>query len=293
MKILILGVNGMIGHRLLLEFQSCGEFDVFGLMRRSKAEFVEYAFLQEENVIDLIDIHKWENIQKVLNEIEPDVIINAIGITIRRNEITDLNYALDINSFFPQKLAKWVQSNNSKLIHLSTDCVFAGDSGNYSELSIPTALDNYGRTKFLGEVDGPNCLTLRFSCIGQELDIRSELLEWFLAQKDKIIKGYTNALYSGVTNIVIAREVYRIVRNYKELNGVFQISSSPISKYDLLVLAKQFFKTGTIIEPFHDYKSNKILLNDKFVKATGFSPMSWNQMMLELVNDSKIKYLRN
>ena len=291
MKILVLGANGMIGHRVILELRKYFGDQVYGLIRRSRSDFNTTEMLQT-NIFEKIDIVNWNDFSRLLSDLSPNIVINAIGVTIRRPEIQDLSYALEVNSFFPQRLAKWAQYNNSKLIHFSTDCIFSGESGNYTELSNPSASDVYGRTKFLGEVDGPNCLTLRFSCIGQELDTRSELLEWFLSQDNSSIKGFTNVLYSGVSSIVVSKEVCRIIQEYKSLTGIYQISSFPISKYDLLNLAKKHFNKNIQIEPYDQYVSNKILLNNKYSQDTGFTPTSWEVMMAELANDREIIYSR-
>jgi dTDP-4-dehydrorhamnose reductase len=291
MKILILGANGMIGHRVLLEARLQFGKDVYGLMRRSKSDFGDYTFLQN-NIFDKIDVNDWSKLESVLNDLRPDVVINAIGMTIRRLEISDLNKAMEINSFLPQKLSKWAQANSSKLIHFSTDCVFGGESGSYTEVSLPSAKDNYGKTKFLGEVLGDNSLTLRFSCIGQELDMRSELLEWFLSQKGKTLKGYTKALYSGVTSLVVAKETCRMIKDFKNLTGLFQISSQPISKYDLLVLANEYFENKSEIVGFDDFISDKTLISEKFSKTTGFQAPEWKKMMHDLAEDKVVIYKR-
>lgn len=292
MKILILGANGMIGHRVLLEARSQFGNQVYGLIRRSKTEFNDYKFLQDD-IYDQVDVRDWVKVERLLNELNPDVVVNAIGLTIRREEVADINVAIELNSFFPQKLSKWAQQKpERRLIHFSTDCVFGGQLGAYTECSYPSAVDNYGRTKFLGEVSGDSSLTLRFSCIGQELDIRSELLEWFLAQRGGKVKGFTNAMYSGVTTLVVARETCRMIKDFKSLSGLFQISSRPISKYDLLVLANDSFQNKTDIIPFDDYSSNKTLVCEKYSKATGYSMIDWKEMMNELAADKKIIYKR-
>lgn len=290
-RILILGAAGMIGHRVWLQARAMWGTSVFGVIHKSKSTYGQYG-LFDNNVFDKIDVSDWHQLEKILEDVKPDFIINAIGITIRRPEIKDHDYSLEINSFLPHRLQKWAEKNESKVIHLSTDCVFSGESGQYTETSNPTAKDTYGKTKFLGEIDGINALTLRLSCIGQELETRSELLEWFLAQKTKTIKGYTGAIYSGVTTIVIGKEVCRIIKNFPEMSGLYQISSNPISKYDLLLLAKKYFKVDTIIEPFHDFNSNKSLQNQKYVAATNYVSVDWDDMMKELAEDKKIIYQR-
>lgn len=289
MKILIFGATGMIGHRVWLGAKEKWSNEVYGVSRRPSSEFKDYN-IYDHNLMSNVDVTNWQEVEKILTKIKPDVIVNALGITIRKTEIADIDTALTVNSFFPKRLLKWSQENNSRVIHFSTDCVFDGGQGSYLETSQPTAKDNYGRTKFLGEIEGKNALTLRFSCIGRELYAHSELLDWFLAQKGKKIKGYSQAMYSGVTTHVIARETCRMIDQFPDLNGVYQISSTAISKYDLLCMAKINFQLDVEIEKFENYISDKTLNCDKYRRETGFTPASWKEMMDELSSDGRIAY---
>lgn len=289
MKILIFGANGMIGHQVWQEAKKRWQENVFGVLRRYKKDFnVENLF--NHNIYENLDLTEWPRVETLLDQLKPDVIVNAAGITIRKDEIKDLPRALEINSFFPRRILKWAQLNNSRVIHLSTDCVFDGSSGNYREFSQPSAKDNYGKSKFLGEIEGSNAVTLRFSCIGRELDSHTELLDWFLSQRGKKIQGFANAKYSGLTNIVIAKEICRIITDYPKLEGVFQLSSTAISKYDLLCLAKSYYKLDVEIEKNDNYVSDKTLLHDKYKISTGFIAPSWLEMMKELASDNRINY---
>ncbi|MBC7428159.1 MAG: sugar nucleotide-binding protein [Bacteriovorax sp.] len=289
MKILIFGVGGMIGHRVWLEANQIPNVEVFGLVRKSKTHYEKFGIFND-NVYYDTDVSDWVNVEHILNKLKPDVIVNALGITIRKPEMGDFNLALTVNSFFPHKLLKWAQAIQSRIIHLSTDCVFDGDQGHYLETSQPSAKDIYGKTKFLGEIEGSGALTLRFSCIGRELESHTELLDWFLLQEGKKIKGFSKAIYSGLTNIVIAKEICRVITNFSELTGVYQLSSTPITKYDLLCLAKTYFKLDVEIEKFDNYISDKSLICDKYKKGTGFNAPSWAAMLEEVVNDKKIDY---
>lgn len=289
MKIMIFGANGMIGHRVLSALRSHQDLDVYGVIRKESSNYKNYN-LFNQNIYEKIEVMNWSQVEKILENLKPDIIVNALGITIRKQEIADLELALNINSFFPKRLQRWAQGNNARVIQLSTDCVFDGASGQYLETSQTSAIDNYGRSKYLGELEGENALTLRFSCIGRELDAHTELLDWFLFQKSKSIKGYSNAMYSGLTSTVIAKEICRIIREFPNLNGIYQLSSDPISKYDLLCLAKTHFKLDVEIEKFDNYVSDKTLNCDKYKKATGFKPASWDEMMRELASDQRITY---
>lgn len=289
MKILVFGAAGMIGHRIWMEANNTSGTQVFGVVRKS-SEYYRNFQIFNENVFYETDVSHWENAEKVLNKVQPQFIVNAIGITIRKPEIQNLEKALEVNSFFPHRLLKWAQAHQSKVIHLSTDCVFDGGLGQYTELSQPTAKDHYGKTKFLGEIDGVSALTLRFSCIGRELESKTELLEWFLAQDRKEVKGFGKAIYSGVTTKVVAREVMRVITHFPELCGVFQLSSLPISKYDLLCLIQKVYGTSTSIARSDDYVSDKTLICSRFSEQTGYRSQSWEAMIDELKNDKQVQY---
>ena len=279
----------MIGHRVWLEAKANFADNVFGVIRKSKKHYESFHIF-DKNIFDNFDVANWDAVEILLDQLKPDCIINAIGITIRKPEIKNIETALEINSFFPHRLLKWAQRNNSKVIHFSTDCVFSGDKGQYNEKSNPTANDTYGRTKFLGEICDQHGLTLRFSCIGRELDSHTELLEWFLGQNGKKVKGYKNAIYTGVTTHVIAKEVVRVIQDHLNLNGIFQLSSAPISKYDLLCLIREKYDLKIEIDPFNDYISDKSLNSDKYITNTNFKPSSWNKMIEDLKNDTRINY---
>lgn len=289
MKILIFGAAGMIGHRVWLESHNIPGASVFGVIRKSKSHYQKFKIF-DQNIFDGVDVTDWQSVEQLLEKIKPDIIVNAIGITIRKPEMSDFPKALETNSFFPRRLLKWAQENEARVIHLSTDCVFDGSSGQYTETSQPTAKDNYGKTKFLGEIEGKKALTLRFSCIGRELESHTELLEWFLAQEGKEIKGFGKVIYSGVTTHLVAKEVVRLITIFPELEGVFQLSSSPISKYDLLCLIQKKYGTNVVIARSNDYVADKSLLCDKYAKATGFKSQSWEEMIENLHSDTRINY---
>lgn len=289
MKILIFGAAGMIGHRIWLESKSLKGAEVYGVIRKPKLHYEKFK-LFNENVFDGIDVTDWQSVEQILAKIKPDFIVNAIGITIRKMEMSDIAKSLEINSFFPRKLLKWAQCNEARVIHLSTDCVFDGSSGQYTETSQPSAKDNYGKTKFLGEIEGEGALTLRFSCIGRELESHSELLEWFLSQEGLDIIGFGKVTYTGVTTHVVAKEVVNVMVNFPHLSGIFQLSSSPISKYDLLCLIQKIYGTHVNIARSDDYVADKSLVCEKFVKATGFKPQNWETMIKELHSDTRVNY---
>ena len=288
MRLLILGGNGMIGHKM---YQVLNEdFPDTWVTLRQKLEFTKFSnFFRKEKVIDGVDLTNFSMLKTLLDEISPDVIINAAGITIRRGVNDRLSRSILSNSVLPYFLGEWVQGKEGKrLIHFSTDCVFTGNKGSYCDDSIPDAFDNYGRTKALGEVKLSQTLTLRGSMIGLELDYHTELLEWFLSQEGNVIKGYTNVVYSGITNLRMAKYVNKIIKHFPNLSGIYNVSSASISKYELLILFKEIFNTNVEIIKDDTYMSRKDLISNRFYNEIQEIIPIWQDLIVELYNDSNL-----
>jgi len=240
MRILILGASGLIGHKLLKILAD--DFEVFGTLHNTKLHYGNHPLFSGQNVIESIPVEEFEMLTGVLKAVNPDVILNCVGITKRKEEICNIANTLEVNSVFPHKLAKWAEIQRKRVIHFSTDCVFNGRVGNYNEDSLTTAEDLYGRTKALGEISCSHTLTIRSSFIGQELFGKTELLEWFLAKNGKSVLGFTNTFYSGVSTTCMVNVVRNIILNHPDLSGLYQLSTEkPISKHDLLCLAKEAY----------------------------------------------------
>lgn len=279
-KVLIFGVGGMIGHQMYLTLSS--QFNVFSTIKRSFAEYEKFELFDRNKIFDNLDVSQFDQVLQLLDQLNPDVILNCIGITLRKKEISDVNYTKKINADFPHFLESWVQENNKYLIHFSTDCVFSGKSGPYTEDSTPDAHDIYGQTKGLGEVSGENCLTLRGSMIGFELYGKTELLEWVFSQKHQTIKGFTKAIYSGITTLQMSKLVANIIESSKPLIGLYQVSSAPISKYDLVSKINEVFDLKIQLQKDENYSTEKILLSEKIIKDFGFHCPDWSVMLEDL-----------
>jgi len=283
MRILILGVSGLIGHKIFQELSE--SFEVFGTLHKSKNHYGNITLFSGQNVIENINVSEFEILKGVLYAVNPDVILNCVGITKRKTEINNAFEALTINSVFPHQLANWAKINQKRVIHFSTDCVFNGKTGNYRETSLTTAEDVYGRTKALGEINYKHTLTIRSSFIGQELFGKTELLEWFLAQNGKQIKGFTNTLYSGVSTTFMARVVKNIISNFPNLSGLYHLATDiPISKYELLCLAKEAFNVNVDIIPEDEHVHLPTLDASKLKRKINLIVPAWNEMMKELAS---------
>jgi dTDP-4-dehydrorhamnose reductase len=289
MRVIILGVSGLIGHKL---FQNLSEeFEIFGTLHRKKSEYNNLSLFSSQNIIENVDANNFSLLEGVLCAVNPDVILNCIGITKRKIDTNNPLDAIKINAVFPHLLANWAGINNKRVIHFSTDCVFNGEIGNYTETSLSSAEDVYGKTKFLGELHYDHTLTIRSSFIGRELFDRTELLEWFLSQDKKQIKGFKKTFYSGVSTIFMAKVVKNIILNYPVLAGLYHLAPvNPISKYDLLALAKEVFNINVDITPDTIHVHKPTLDATKLKKAIELEVPSWKEMMTELAADKSFYF---
>tara|TARA_A100001011_G_C14109207_1_gene756184 strand:+ start:84 stop:956 length:873 start_codon:yes stop_codon:yes gene_type:complete len=282
MKVLILGADGMIGHKMA---QSLNEEDGLEIILNSRSNSKILSHLYPKCKIYKNDFLK-DDINNLLDIVHPDFVINAVGITIRRG-VEDFKKASLINSIFPNKIDNWASKFDKKLIHFSTDCVYSGKKGNYLDSDIPDAEDNYGKSKANGEISSENTLTIRSSMVGREIFNKTELLEWVVSNKNKKINGYENVIYSGVTTLWMSKTIVKILTKFPELNGIYNISSEPISKYDLICKINKHFKLNIDVEADRSFFSNKSLNSNKFFLKSKIEKPNWDEMLLNLYNDSK------
>ena len=276
----------MLGHKLIQVLQK--RFEVWTTVRADFEEFINLGMINSEKVFSNVEIENFDAVQKAFSISKPDVVINAVGIIKQLPSSREVIKTLKINSIFPHQLAQLVQTSGARLITISTDCVFNGRKGNYREEDISDAEDLYGKSKNLGEVLAPNCLTLRTSIIGRELRTSYSLVEWFLSNRSKKVKGFTEAIYSGFPTVIFAEIILDLIENHKHLQGLYHVSSETISKFDLLCLLKRFYKVPIDIEPFAEFRIDRSLNSTKFRKETGFVPLGWEEMVEIMARDSTL-----
>lgn len=273
----------MLGHKLVEVLQR--RFTVCATFRTNFADYESFGIFDSEKVICDIDVEDFDTVRNVFNIFEPDVVINAVGIIKQLSISKDVIKTLKINSIFPHQLVQLAQESNVRLITVGTDCVFSGRKGNYTETDVSDAEDLYGKSKNLGEISAPNCLTLRTSIIGRELRTAHSLVEWFLSNRGGKVKGFTEAVFSGFPTVVLADIISDLIENHKNLQGLYHVSSEPISKFDLLCLLKKFYKVPVEIEPSEDFKIDRSLDSTRFRAATKFKPPGWENMVEKMVRD--------
>lgn len=279
MKILVLGANGMAGHVIAIYMREMG-YNVTAFTRRP--------FKYCKNIIgDAFDSDKIES-EIILGGY--DAVVNCIGVL---NEYAEKNKmeAVYLNAYFPHFLSKITEKLNTKLIHISTDCVFSGNTGPYYENSFKDGKSFYDRSKALGEIIDSKNLTFRNSIIGPDMNVQGiGLFNWFMSKKEKI-KGFTHAIWTGVTTLVLAKA---IEQSFKEdLKGIYNlVNNESISKYKLLMLFNKYFRDGKIeIEESCDLVLDKSLRTSR--EDFSFKVPSYEYMISEMkewINQHKELY---
>lgn len=277
MKILVFGATGMIGNAMIRVLSEKKDWQVFGTIRLEDARrFFSPAI--SSNLVTGVDVEKHDALVRVFSQVKPDVVINCIGLTKHLKKSNDPLLAIPLNALLPHRLAEVCLVAGARLVHVSTDCIFAGTKGGYVEDDPADAKDMYGKLKFLGEVKYPNAITLRTSTIGHELQSTYGLLEWFLSQKERC-NGFNRAIFSGLPSTVFAQIVRDIVIPRTDLFGLYHVGANPISKYDLLCLIGKVY--GKPIEIIRDdeFVIDRSFNSVRFCKATGFVPPSWPELI--------------
>ena len=286
MRTLVLGGEGMLGHKvfevLSRRFDTVATFlDPDGPWR----DFPQYASLPASRLLGGVDALRFETVVRALEQARPNAVINCVGIIKQLKEASDPVLTITLNSLLPHRLAALCAARGARLVHMSTDCVFSGRKGGYTEDDLPDPDDLYGRSKLLGEVDRPDCLTIRTSIFGRDYLKQDALLEWFLSNRGGRVRGYRNAVYSGFPTPILARVIGDLLADHPRLGGLVQIASAPITKYDLLCKLKDAMALDIEIEPFDDPPCDRSLSAARFVAATGYSIPSWDEMVAELAAD--------
>lgn len=237
-KVVILGSTGMLGHMVYNYFKnrfdyvnSCYDYDVIGSVRTENTQTGGTV------VFDPLSSSTWGNLP-----LDADYIINCIG-KIKPQMMKSLSDSIYINAVFPHVLASRCEGTQTKLIHITTDCVFSGANGNYIEADVHDAYDEYGKSKSLGEPK--NCMVIRTSIIGTEIYNNSSLIAWVKSQTGNIIQGYDNHFWNGITTLQYARICDKIIKEDRYATGVYHVySPSIVSKYELVNLINDTYSIG-------------------------------------------------
>lgn len=278
MKVLILGVTGMLGNAVFRVFQADPRFEVWGTLRRDAARkhFPADSHARLHAGVDVLD---QDSLVAALAAIQPDVVINCVGLIKQLADAQDPLTALPINAMLPHRLARLCALSGARLIHVSTDCVFAGRKGHYAESDLSDAEDLYGKSKYIGELhDLPNAITLRTSIIGHELGSNYALVDWFLSQQGSI-KGFAKAVFSGLPTVELARVMKDFVVPHPQLNGLYHVAAEPIDKFRLLSLVASQYGKQIEICPDDTLVINRSLDGSRFRDVTGYVAPAWPELI--------------
>ena len=281
MKVLILGGTGMLGHQIIKGCIS-RNYDWYTTVRNKDILIQLFGTNISDRIIEIDDIKNFDRLREVCVETKAEYIINCIGVVKQSKFATNYLESISINSLLPHILNQICEGLNAKLVHISTDCVFDGIKGNYSEDDKSDAYDIYGKSKFLGEVNYGKTMTLRTSIIGNEITNNTHgLIDWFFAQNG-VVNGYKHAIFSGVTTFELTKIILDLIIPQHFKVGLFQVASKPISKYDLLkIVASTYEKDIEIIES-NELVIDRSLSPTKFFSHTNYSPPMWDEQIYQM-----------
>jgi dTDP-4-dehydrorhamnose reductase len=276
-KILVLGASGMLGNAVLRYFATQTDHEVVGIVRSAGSARLLPDSLQDRVALGG-DVDDVDALVRMFDRHRPTLVINCVGLVKQLGDAKDPLAAIPVNAVLPHRLARLCALASARLVHLSTDCVFTGDKGMYREDALPDAQDVYGRTKLLGEVDYPHALTLRTSIIGHELSSRHSLVCWFLSQQESV-RGFSQAVFSGLPTVEIARVIDKYVLERPELHGLYHLSAEPIDKFSLLQLIATAYGKDIEITDDRALIIDRSLDSTRFRNATGYQPEPWPDLI--------------
>ncbi len=332
MRVLILGAGGMLGHKVWQIFRD--RFDCRAAVRTR----LPLALFDDDRVMAGIDAADFERVTRLIVKIRPDVVVNCVGVVKQLAAAHDPIASITLNSLFPHVVARACGEIGARMIHISTDCVFAGNADSrrsdspvrpvlarpvtqlplsqapvglespthvyYRETDLPDATDLYGRSKLLGEivteaqtrVSVPHSqtglsvphLTIRTSIIGRELRSANGVVEWFLLNRGGSVRGFTKAVFSGVTTATLAQTLAEVIEHHPGLQGLYHVAGAAITKYDLLVMLNEAFSAGVTIRPDDSVVIDRTLDATRFREATGMVPPGWREMIAALAAESPL-----
>jgi len=272
-SVLVLGATGMLGNAMVRVLAEDSGLSVVAAARSADA-VRRFAPDIGARFVGGLDAESPDRLAALIAEVQPQVVVNCIGLIKQLASGQEVLAAVPINSLLPHRLATLCALADARLIHISTDCVFTGEKGDYRESDRPDATDVYGLSKYLGEVRGQNAITLRTSIIGRELGSRNGLVEWFLGESGSV-KGFAKAIFSGFPTVELARIVRDLVLPRPDLHGLYHVSAEPITKLDLLRLVAKAYGKEIEIVPDETLVIDRSLNSDRFRAAVNYTPPAW------------------
>lgn len=281
MRVMVLGVTGMLGNAVFRIFGQDARFETLGTLRSASGK-KHFPPESHNRLIANIDVLDQDSLCAVLAQTRPDVVVNCVGLIKQLADAKNPLTALPINAMLPHRLASLCALSGTRLIHVSTDCVFSGRKGKYRESDLSDAEDLYGKSKYIGEVhDHPHVITLRTSIIGHELATAHALVDWFLSQEGEV-RGYSRAVFSGLPTVELARVMKDFVLPRPELSGLYHVAAEPIAKLDLLKLVAAEYGKEIVIRPDDRLVIDRSLDGSRFEEASGYTAPPWPTLVASM-----------
>ena len=284
MKVLILGSTGLLGYALLRRLACANGIEVVGSIRCFDGS-PQIATEVRSRLVQVGDLTDLTELNLLFEQVQPNVVINCVAAA--KSEWSDLRRMVAVFSLLPRRIDWLCAKSGARFIQISSDGVFSGSRGDYTEQDMPDATDNYGIVKQLGETARSGSLNLRTSMIGHTLSGNAGLVDWFLAQNEAC-RGFSKSVFSGLTNVEIARVTERIILDWPHLDGTYHLASEPISKYDLLKMIAQRYGKRIDIVADDSLAIDRSLVAEKFRLATGYRARGWIELIDELYVDNQI-----
>ena len=276
-RVLVLGASGMLGNAVFRLFAQSPSFLTMGSIRSTN---LLHYFSEElhSRVFCGVDVENINSLSGLFEKSSPDVVINCVGLVKQLAAADDPLVVIPVNALLPHRLARLCEVAGARLVHISTDCVFSGVKGMYTEADVSDAKDLYGRSKYIGEVDYPHAITLRTSIIGHELYSSKSLVGWFLAQQEPV-KGFRRAIFSGLPTVELAQVIRDYVIPRPELHGLYHVSAKAINKYELLRLIANVYGKSVEIHPDDQLVIDRSLDSTLFCQAADYHPKEWSELI--------------
>ena len=276
-RVLVLGASGMLGNAVFRLFAQSPSFLTMGSLRSTN--LLRYLAKDLHNrIVCGVDVENLDSLTGLFKKSRPDVVINCIGMVKQLAAAVDPLVVLPVNALLPHRLARLCEVAGARLVHISTDCVFSGVKGMYTEADVPDVTDLYGLSKYIGEVDYPHAITLRTSIIGHELSGSQSLVGWFLSQREGV-RGFRRAIFSGLPTVELALVIRDYVIPRPELHGLYHVSAKAINKYELLRLVANVYGKSVEIHPDDQFVIDRSLDSTLFCQATGYHPKEWSELI--------------
>ena len=269
----------MLGHEAIRVLAP--DFEVWGSCRRP--EELPDLGVPAERILGGLDATDPQSAYELIERVNPDLVINAVGIVKHLADAESAIPSITVNSLWPHVLADACAQNGARMVHVSTDCVFSGSRGMYTEDDVPDAFDLYGRSKLVGEVtDRENAVTIRTSIIGWQATGSNGLMAWFASHRNERLRGFTKAVFSGLTTRVLTQVIRDVIMPNPTLSGLWHVSAEPIDKYTLLTSAAEHLGWGVSITPSEELVIDRSLDSTRFRERTKWTPQSWDEMLAGL-----------